>query len=125
MKNLCAELRPRSNPYEIWRTLDGEWTWRVLKKHQIDDDEPVAQWYCCVSSSRMPNGEEADFYVREIKAVARRCEWCPSCAQALFRMDPNPTVVVRPRSENTSPSSWCQFCGQPIYPHPPPSPELK
>ena len=35
-KNLCLKERKVEEPYEIWRTPDGSWEWRVLKKWQVD-----------------------------------------------------------------------------------------
>lgn len=30
MKNLCSKTRPANDPYEIWRSFDGTWTWYVV-----------------------------------------------------------------------------------------------
>jgi hypothetical protein len=70
MKNECAKTRPTTNPYEIWRSKDGTWEWRVLKKWQADDDKPCARWFCDVHSPFVPDGEMGDVYVREIKQQA-------------------------------------------------------
>lgn len=43
-KNLCAKTRKADDPYEIWTTPDGSWTWYVLKKWQVDDWELKASW---------------------------------------------------------------------------------
>ena len=72
MKNTCAKTRPRANPYEVWRSFDGTWTWRVLKKWQADDAKPYARWFCDVVTPIVPEGEMGDVYVAEIKANARR-----------------------------------------------------
>jgi hypothetical protein len=69
-KNICGKTRPKDKPYEIWRSLDGSWTWNVLKKWQADDDKPYARWFCNVVTPIMPNGEMGDVYVAEIKAQA-------------------------------------------------------
>lgn len=68
MKNKCLKTRKVDNPYEIWRTLDRSWEWRVLKKWQIDDNKPYARWFCAVKSP-MTYGqwEYGDVYVKEIK----------------------------------------------------------
>jgi len=68
MKNECAKTRPVSNPYEVWRTLDGSWTWKVLKKWQVDDNKPFARWFCSVTSPFCT--EMGDVYVSEIKSAA-------------------------------------------------------
>jgi len=71
MPNPFAKTRPADNPYEVWESFDGTWTWHVLKKWQIDDDKPYARWYCLVKTPFVPNGEYGDTYVTEIKANAR------------------------------------------------------
>jgi hypothetical protein len=68
-KNLCAKTRPATNPYETW--TNGEWTWKVLKKCQADDNKPFARWFCLVTSPFCPDGEMGDVYVAEIKNSAR------------------------------------------------------
>lgn len=70
--NPCAKTRPTSQPYEIWRSSDGAWEWRVLKKWQIDDDKPYARWFCQVTSPMSPGGDLGDVFVAEIKANAVR-----------------------------------------------------
>lgn len=73
MKNLCLKTRPVSNPYEVWQSLSGLWTWKVLKKWQADDDKPYARWFCCVTSPMTAgNGDLGDVYVEEIKRYAVR-----------------------------------------------------
>lgn len=72
-KNECAKMRPAENPYEVWRSRDGLWEWRVLKKWQIDDDKPMARWFCLVITPMTgPAGDMGDCYVSEIKSNARR-----------------------------------------------------
>jgi len=66
MKNECLKTRPASNPYEIWKNHKG-WTWKVLKKYQVDDNKPYGRWFCHVSSPFCPTGELGDVYVSEIK----------------------------------------------------------
>lgn len=70
MKNVCAKMRPETAPYEVWS--NGQWTWRVLKKHQGDDAKPYARWFCHVTSPYCPDGEMGDVYVAEVKANAVR-----------------------------------------------------
>ena len=71
-KNQCAKTRPKDDPYEVWQTPDGSWTWYVLKKWQIDDRKPYARWFCLVKSPFVPEGEMGDVYVAGIMSVAKR-----------------------------------------------------
>ncbi len=66
-KNECAKMRPKDKPYEVWQA--GDWTWRVLKKWQVDDNKPFARWFCNVVTPMMPEGEMGDVYVSEIKGA--------------------------------------------------------
>lgn len=72
----CGKTRKVDNPYEIWRSKDGTWEWRVLKKWQLNanDDEPHSRWFCMVTSPFCPDGEMGDAYVSEIKQQARRVD---------------------------------------------------
>lgn len=72
MKNLQAKTRPASDPYDIYQSFDGTWTWNVLKKWQADDDKPFARWFCNVVTPIVPEGELGDVYVTDIKRHARR-----------------------------------------------------
>lgn len=75
MKNPCGKTRPRNDPYEVWQSHDGTWTWNVLKKWQSPEGEaknPYARWFCDVVTPIVPNGEMGDVYVSDIKAHARR-----------------------------------------------------
>ena len=65
--NPQAKMRSADKPYEIWKTRDGSWEWRVLKKWQADDDKPYAKWFCFVKTPMVPEGEMGDVYVKEIK----------------------------------------------------------
>jgi hypothetical protein len=69
-KNLAGKMRPTENPYEVWRSHDGTWTWNVLKKWQANDDKPYARWFCNVVTPICPDGEMGDVYVAEIKRNA-------------------------------------------------------
>lgn len=71
-KNECAKMRPKDNPYEVWQSRDGSWTWNVLKKWQADDNKEYARWFCNVVTPFVPEGEMGDVYVAEIKAHAIR-----------------------------------------------------
>ena len=69
-KNECAKMRDKNNPYEVWQSGDGDWTWNVLKKWQTPDKEkgnPFARWFCSVVTPMCPHGELGDVYVSEIK----------------------------------------------------------
>ena len=43
-KNLCGKTRPIDNPYEIWKSVDGTWEWKVLKKYQKPSKEDIVVW---------------------------------------------------------------------------------
>jgi hypothetical protein len=72
LKNECAKMRSQDNPYEVWKSFDGSWTWNVLKKWQADDNKPFARWFCFVTSPFCPHGEMGDVYVSEIKSLATK-----------------------------------------------------
>jgi hypothetical protein len=75
MKNECLKTRTKDNPYEVWQSYDGSWTWNVLKKWQSPDkekDNPYARWFCNVVTPMCPRGELGDVYVSEIKSHARK-----------------------------------------------------
>ena len=76
MKNECAKRRTADNPYEVWKSRDGSWTWKVLKKYQAPDKEasnPFARWFCAVSSPYTHGMEElGDVYVSEVKSQATK-----------------------------------------------------
>jgi len=65
--NVCKKKRPVDNPYEVWKSRDGSWTWYVLKKNQADDNKPYAICHCFVTSPIAPDGEYGDCYVRDVK----------------------------------------------------------
>lgn len=71
MKNECMKTRKVEEPYEIWRTQDGSWEWRVLKKWQANDEKEFARWFCAVKSPYTYGGfDYGDVYVKEIKENA-------------------------------------------------------
>lgn len=75
MKNTQGKLVKRKDAYEVWQSLDGSWTWYVLKKYQNPEAEaknPFARWFCDVVTPIVPNGEMGDVYVSEIKSMATR-----------------------------------------------------
>ena len=72
-KNPCGKMRDKDDPYEVWESPNGEWTWYVLKKYQAPKNEaknPYARWFCLVTSPFVPKGEMGDVYVKDIKEVA-------------------------------------------------------
>ena len=72
MSNPCAKTRPVSDPYEVWQNTNG-WTWKILKKWQIDDNKPYARWFCAVTSPYTDGGYDlGDVYVRDVTRYARR-----------------------------------------------------
>jgi hypothetical protein len=73
--NPAAKTRPVDNPYEVWQTPDGTWTWKVLKKYQSPENEAkneYARWFCMVYSPFVPDGEMGDVYVKDIKGYAKK-----------------------------------------------------
>jgi len=73
MKNTCGKTRSKNDPYEVWS--NGSWTWAVLKKYQNPAQEaknPMARWFCFVTSPYCPDGELGDAYIREIKSHASK-----------------------------------------------------
>ena len=78
MKNQCGKTRKVDNPYEIWKSADGSWEWRVLKKYQSPENEaknPYARWFCAVKSPMTYGSwEYGDTYVREVTSYATLSE---------------------------------------------------
>lgn len=63
----------KDKPHEVWQTYDGEWTYRVLKKHQADDEKPFARWFV-VAETPYSSGDMGDMYVERVKEGARCIE---------------------------------------------------
>ena len=77
MKNVCAKTRPVDNPYEVWKDYRHGWTWKVLKKWQVDDNKPYARWFCAVYSPYLPTSDDyelSDCYAKDIKDHAIKVE---------------------------------------------------
>ena len=75
MKNLCGKTRKVNEPYEVWRIVSQGWEWRVLKKHQADDNKPYGRWLCAVKSPFTHGGYDmGDVYVSEIKGSAKKVD---------------------------------------------------
>jgi hypothetical protein len=68
--NPCAKTVSVDNPYEVWQTRDGRWTWKVLKKYQSPTNEKknkLARWFVAVRSPYTYNSwEMGDEYVLNI-----------------------------------------------------------
>ena len=68
--NPCAKTVSVDNPYEVWQTRDGRWTWKVLKKYQSPTNEKknkLARWFVAVKSPFTYNSwEMGDEYVLNI-----------------------------------------------------------
>jgi hypothetical protein len=79
--NPCNKEVKREEAHEVWQTLNGEWTWYVLKKWQSPTNEaknPFARWYCNVVSPMVgERGETGDVYVADIKSVAVKLDYNP------------------------------------------------
>lgn len=78
MPNPFNKTRPIDHPYEVWRTADDTWEWRVLKKYKAPENEEkdvFARWYVAVKSP-FTNGayEYGDSYAQDIKASAYLAE---------------------------------------------------
>ena len=67
-RNKQLKMRKKDDPYEVWQSLDGTWTWHVLKKWQLDDNKQYGRWFCNVVSPYTPHGELGDCYVTDVKA---------------------------------------------------------
>ena len=72
--NLCKKERNVENPYEIWKSLDGTWEWRVLSKSQNPTTEaknPYSIWFCGVKSPfTYDRFELGSVYASEIREMA-------------------------------------------------------
>jgi hypothetical protein len=69
-KNPSAKRVTPETAYEVWQSLNGQWTYFVLKKYQSPEKEaqnPYARWYCMVTSPITPKGECGDVYVSTVK----------------------------------------------------------
>ena len=62
--------RPSNNPYEVW--TDGQFTYKVLKKYQNDDNKPYARAFLATSSPFTWGSEElGDGYIADYQS---RCQ---------------------------------------------------
>ena len=72
--NLCKKERKVDNPYEVWKSVDGTWEWRVLSKNQNPTNEsknPYSTWFCGVKSPYTYNRFElGSVYAKEVREMA-------------------------------------------------------
>ncbi|SVC07877.1 uncharacterized protein METZ01_LOCUS260731 [marine metagenome] len=72
--NLCKKERDVENPYEVWKSLDGSWEWRVLSKTQNPTNEaknPYSTWFCGVKSPyTYERFELGSVYASEVREMA-------------------------------------------------------
>lgn len=75
-KNLCGKTRKVEQPYEVWKSSDGTWEWRVLKKYQTPSKEKTnqyARWFCAVKSPfTFGSWEYGDTYISDVRRNAQR-----------------------------------------------------
>lgn len=65
------ERRPGETAYAVFQTLDGIWTWHVLKSWQLDPTKPYARWLCWVVTPMTGRaGDLGDTYVYDILVKA-------------------------------------------------------
>lgn len=74
--NPCGKSRPVDNPYEVWESQHGGWTWHVLKKNQLEKNEtPSSIWFCAVKSPfTYGSWEYGDCYKRDVVDNAVRVD---------------------------------------------------
>ncbi len=73
--NPWGKMRPKENPYAIYRA--NGWEWRVLKAYQNPAKElnnQFARWHCFVTTPMCPAGEYGDTYVHEVLAHGVKVE---------------------------------------------------
>lgn len=67
--NQCRKTRDIDNPYEIWKSHDSVWDFRVLRKNKADIN-PTCLWHCAVRSSDSAGSWEysdlSPYYIKEI-----------------------------------------------------------
>ena len=77
-KNPCGKTVSVDNPYEVWQTRDGRWTWKVLKKYQSPTKEQknkLARWFVAVKSPyTYGSWELGDEYTLNITGMAYKRE---------------------------------------------------
>ena len=77
-KNTQGKRREVDDPYEVWKSYDSQYEWRVLKKYQAPHKEaenPHARWLCATKGpGTFGQYEYGDEYVRRIKAEGYKVE---------------------------------------------------
>ena len=72
MKNRMGKSRKADNAYITFGSLDGSWTWKLLKSWQGDDGKAYARWFMDVSSPYTMGGSDmGDTYVYDVLVAAR------------------------------------------------------
>jgi len=65
------KTRPVTEPYEVWQSLDGSWTWRVLKFYKSRENtmkDEYGRVFCNVTSPFVSGrGELGDVYYSEVR----------------------------------------------------------
>ena len=101
-KNLMGKTRKLDQPYEVWKSRDGQWEWRVLKKWQSDDRKPYARWFCAVKSPFTHGGwEMGDTYAAEVMKQATKVSTILDAALG----DPKHFIVERVGPHQPHPAS--------------------
>ena len=72
--NPCKKERKVGDPYEVWKSVDGTWEWRVLSKNQNPTNEaknPYSTWFCGVKSPyTYDRFELGSVYAKEVREMA-------------------------------------------------------
>src|SRR5213596_3794498 len=67
-----GKSRKTDNAYITFGSLDGSWTWKLLKSWQGDDGKAYARWFMDVSSPYTMGGSDmGDTYVYDVLVAAR------------------------------------------------------
>lgn len=76
----------REAAHATFRSVDGSWTWYVLKTYALPKGEAkngYARWMCLVVTPYVgENGEQGDCYIHEVKAAARMIDCTQEWADA-------------------------------------------
>jgi hypothetical protein len=68
--NPYGKLVDRENAHFVYQSLDGQWTYYVLRTYQLPEKEeknPFARWLVnVVSPSTSPRGETGDSYISAV-----------------------------------------------------------
>jgi hypothetical protein len=87
-KNLRGKTVDRDHAYQVWQTMDGSWTWYVLKEYSADENKPYGRWFTLVTSPFVgERGELGDTYISDVKANARRIKGTSQAEDALATLN--------------------------------------